>query len=1106
MSIDYSLYYTGKHFMVASWGTGTGDAGSWTWTDPRLFPQILNSEITGVQYTVPTYNGVYLMTNQDWEMAPSPLGIEAIGVSPDGAHHAFVGDLPSTFGAPFMYETDIPPARSADVSGYAYGVDTSGYFSILDSNGVGHLPSTPQAANGSFPLYIDRGYPSPMVNLDPNSQLYTTITDLNGRTLPYTNVQGLQPIGTPAALGSSHCPTGMRTVVSAFEVDFPGPTDAQGHATVDKYYFCYVSIVIHTNFQASMGGAWIAEATMPPMLFLQSVKLPNNTSWLFEYDDRDPSDNPTATTPVNYGSLTKVTYPTGAFTTYQYQTWNTCTDQGDGTSNSRYLTRKSESISPSDPSPAVWTYGINNTLGLGNELVSTPDGRTESYTFAYSGGCPAWLGTFQDGAGTTKTYVDAVFGAIAYTQVPGNEWSYVVTQEVTTSPDGRAIGTLKYYDTEPVQTQYFTGTLSHGNVVEEYTYDPIDSSIPSLINTAKNNGTPLPFGVLTDVKTRYDYQSNTVVANTNLVTLVSDKATYDGLGNKLAEVENTYADSSDIDFYGGLTGGRNFYWPGFLTSTSNLVSAGSSPTWATQTFVPDRYAGHVVIQNDGDGNPTTYGRSVNDVYVTSVTRGEDIYGVYGYNIDIPSPKTYSSYDPATDQLISQTDANGNTTTYTYGPLERLIQVKPPAITGVGQPETDLCYTDMGTCPVVGSTPLTVVSTTRQGANWVTLSQTYDGFGRPTESTLYDNQGPLKTVTTYDILGRKKTVTNPFRTASDPTYGITTYTYAYLGDPATRIDRPDGSYTTNILGYTAWDGKNLYLPVIDTFGRLASVAEPNGTTTYYTYDPLNNLTRVNQAGLVRQFTYDSMSRLVASANPETGTVNYAYDGASNLIAKTDARGVTVNMQYDVLNRIVAKSYSGPGTSNSMISCYEYDAQTSWQAQNNYLYGLPAGLNFRGRLAADWTQVPDTSLHLEWWPATPCTQPGADYITAHIILGYDAEGHVTSDWRCVRSSTAVRTCVQTTNTYDLAGNLTQYTTSGPQGKAVTVTNSYDSANRLQQVLAQMSRYGTSILPATSMYAVHSFSPVGPVSADIGSTMTTNFTYDSMMRPTSETTAVK
>lgn len=105
--------------------------------------------------------------------------------------------------------------------------------------------------------------------------------------------------------------------------------------------------------------------------------------------------------------------------------------------------------------------------------------------------------------------------------------------------------------------------------------------------------------------------------------------------------------------------------------------------------------------------------------------------------------------------------------------------------------------------------------------------------------------------------------------------------------------------------------------------LANGTNPGGLytpyVTTYSYDPLCNLLSANQAGdgsqaaRVRTFTYDTLSRLLTSTNPESGTVTYTYDNDGNMITKTDARSITINYSpsgfaIDGLHRVLKKTYS------------------------------------------------------------------------------------------------------------------------------------------------------------------------------------------------------
>ena len=212
-----------------------------------------------------------------------------------------------------------------------------------------------------------------------------------------------------------------------------------------------------------------------------------------------------------------------------------------------------------------------------------------------------------------------------------------------------------------------------------------------------------------------------------------------------------------------------------------------------------------------------------------------------------------------------------------------------------------------------------------------------------------------TDTTYDVLGRKSTVSNPYRSNSDPTYGITTYQYDPLDRVVLEIP-PDGTATKNNVG-TAYGGQTTgilgltttvtdqagkkHMSVMDALGHLVDVWEPDSTgslvnETAYSYDPLNDLLQVTQKGnasqtlwRTRTFSYDSLSRLLSASNPESGLLKWTYDNDSNVLTKSDARNVVVTYNYDQLHRVAttgtthAKSYS-----NGDVPVDYYFDQTSY----------------------------------------------------------------------------------------------------------------------------------------------------------------------------------
>ncbi len=297
-------------------------------------------------------------------------------------------------------------------------------------------------------------------------------------------------------------------------------------------------------------------------------------------------------------------------------------------------------------------------------------------------------------------------------------------------------------------------------------------------------------------------------------------------------------------------------------------------------------------------------------------------------------------------MNSATDRNSQTTSYSYADsLSRLTQISYP---DTGQ----TTYTYSSACGQPATTTILMNSSTNY-----TESATMDGVCHVTDAAVTsDPQGSDYTDTTYDGTGRVWTVSNPYRSTSDPTYGLTTTVYDALGRTIS-VAYADGSAAT-----TSYSGKsstvtdaegNARTLVSDALGRLQSVAEdPSGLgySTSYAYNPLDKLTTVTQSSQTRTFAYDSLARLTSATNPESGTTSYTYPPTtspsicsgdpSSPCTRTDARSITTTYVYnDKLNRPTSKSYSDGSTPTANFS-YDEGSVTlgSWTSPSlNYTNG-------------------------------------------------------------------------------------------------------------------------------------------------------------------------
>jgi RHS repeat-associated protein len=139
-----------------------------------------------------------------------------------------------------------------------------------------------------------------------------------------------------------------------------------------------------------------------------------------------------------------------------------------------------------------------------------------------------------------------------------------------------------------------------------------------------------------------------------------------------------------------------------------------------------------------------------------------------------------------------------------------------------------------------------------------------------------------------------------------------------------------SFTVAPSGFTLTGGTNPTLgtsPAVtqyayDALGNLLCAVQKATDTT-----PFTTCASASSTWRPRSFTYNSLSRLLTSINPESGTINYVYDANGNLFTKTapapnqtGTLTVATTFSYDALNRLTQKSFSD----STPAVKYAYDA--------------------------------------------------------------------------------------------------------------------------------------------------------------------------------------
>lgn len=1031
----------------------------------------------------------------------------------------------------FFDATDPTWARASDGSGYAWKQPNN--FNAYNNF------ATPQGT-----IYDAAGNYADVASAYAWGQTHAIATDVFGNQikLVQTPIPGTsysqtllvdsvgRSFGPQTAGDSSKCPAignSSQTLYEAIQWSAPGMNGGSSTYTV-----CYTVIAMHPGFflpgtpLGSATSGWHCDDIFyndwnlnpdsqqfpgnpdaPPFSSIatcdqefqaivpQAIVLPNGSYWGFLYDagSSTPCDNlDNACTTVSYGTVQKVTLPTGASISYQYadiaQDWahafflnyrvltqRTTTDLQGQNRTEKYQYQNVGFGSSGNPTAIATDPLMNDTVhvfgAIGGDsqatnatdrytsLSSRQETETRHYQGAYNAASPVLLQketySYQGQIGSSITNE-----TVQRQNVTQYEGSTMAGSQVATYP---ATSAYQYY----LCTATTTATCS-----PQYTYTILRNR-PTDTVVWNGDGT-----AVSETVTSMLDQVNGTYAAENILNKISKSQVLNGGGGLMAE--------TDYGYDGGSSGGTTL--PAANTSISQLL-IGGSPSVISFTYNSD---GTVATITDPNGSVTKINSyQCNGLYPASVTTA------YSSSSTVPETTT-STIDCNTGATLSASDANGIVTSFEYSdPLNRPTRVK----SAVGTPQEawiQYSYPTMSEVDMAED-----LHTVGDGAlATVAIS---DGIGHVLHVLA---PGGVHQDIHYDLDGLVDSQTNPYYSTSDSTYGLTTFVHDGLGR-LTKTTHPDGqseqtcyqgiastgqticranvsSYPSGIWADSSDAAGNSYQRVSDGAGRLVRVVEPGTIETRYNYDALNNLLSVDQIGRPgvvppgfsspevshsRSFTYDSRSRILTATNPETGTVCYGtwsggsvgsgtcqggYDANGNLIHKTNASGVITTYSYDALNRVHFETFSNGGPTWG----YGYDGRDE---NGNMITRLPTA-NSIGR-----------ATHI------------SNEVNAGGEFQYDALGRVIAQNMCLPSDCSLNLMARAS--YDLAGNMTQLTY--PDGRVVSM--GWDGAGRLSSV-NDITGGGNSPYIGSLQY----FASGALQNATLGNGVTESFVLNSRLQP--------
>lgn len=356
------------------------------------------------------------------------------------------------------------------------------------------------------------------------------------------------------------------------------------------------------------------------------------------------------------------------------------------------------------------------------------------------------------------------------------------------------------------------------------------------------------------------------------------------------------------------------------------------------TYLPDGMLASITDPPNASGRryqlSYTYDSTVG-TYITSIT---DSFGL----------TSTSTPDLRFGTNLAQTDANGNTTSYTLDEFGRTTSITGPYQQGTGLATITFEYHPEAAIPWAITHNADVFRGPGDSIDTVTFT---DGLKRLIQTkksaTIFTgtNSAPADVMqvsghVTFDPFGRTVAtsypVTEPLGTpgvynAAVDSVRPTTTAYDVL-DRVTATTLPDGTSTTTAFGFgpdrsgttqsmtTVTDANGHKTVTFHNVRELLTSQEQfhNGTPvwTSYTYNPVKELTSVtDDRGKVTTKTYDALGRVTSVTNPDTGDVQTVYDLAGNLVASITpnlrAKGEQITFGYD-FNRLVSVSYpDNPG---------------------------------------------------------------------------------------------------------------------------------------------------------------------------------------------------
>gem|GEM_PF-1583984 len=749
----------------------------------------------------------------------------------------------------------------------AYGYDLAGNL-VLTTDPRGFVTATEYDALGRPVAVADAEAGVSRVEYDAAGNAVATVDatgarteaayDALGRVVRTTDAEGGVTRTRYDAAGQVTAVTDALGRVTEFSLDPMGRVTEVTHpdGTTDTSTYDAAGNLVASVNQRGDGTALVVDALGRVTARTDEA----GETWRTEYDaagntvaEVDPLGYRTEVAYDLLGRPTAATDATGATTHTSYDAVGGVATRTDALGHEWQYTYDAMSrvLTAASPEGAVTSYAydasgnqarVQNARGFAVETVFDGLGRPVRVT--------------DPDAGVTTTGYDAVGRVTDVTDANGavESWVYDGLGRTVQHVDGEGFATDYAYD---AVGNLLTETGPRGGVTA-YEYDGMNR--PESVVDAEDETTQLSYDEAGNVASSTDpvgVQTRFVYDPRQLLILTVENADLGHLPNSSTNVvtQTAYDARGDVVAVTDPRGNRTEY---VRDGLGRVVEATDAAGRVTGTGFDA--AGRMVSETHADGATTEYGYSP-DGYLTqtqypdqTVTYAVDVVGNRTTMTDAIGTSAWE-FDWA-NRVVSDTDAHGNTHSYTYDGVGN--QVRAEFADGRVLERT---FDGRG---------LTV---SQSGPDGVT-GFAYDGDGNLTQTT---RPSGVVTTTQFDLVDRATSIVHAGGTPAgfdgevSPASGAPGNAFGHCNDAPGHVNQePTGCWTGDLSFTYDYDDRGLVTQRTVTTDEGATVAD-------YTHDALGRLTRSVTGDYTATYGWDAASNLVAESVSDDVDTNLADDG-------------------------------------------------------------------------------------------------------------------------------------------------------------------------------------------------------------------------------------